>query len=291
MPCPPRRDRRRRPAGSARTSCGVPLARIAAVDQHRDAVGEREHRVHVVLDQQHREAALEAAQQLRPAARVSSRPGAGHRLVEQQQLRLHRERDGELQRALLAMRELAGRTSRAVGEPDLLERRHAPARSARPRRAARPKKRKLEPVRACTASATFSSAVKPRQDRGDLERCARARAARARAPAARVTSSPSKTMRPGVGRERAGDLVDQRGLAGAVRADHARAVRPARMSSVTSSVTRSPPKCLRQAFEAQHAAQLTARLPTAAPPGQSARRARTARPAPAAARRSPSNAR
>ena len=58
-----------------------------------------------------------------------------------------------------------------------------------------------------------------------------------------VTSRPSNAMLPGVGRERAGDLVDQRGLAGAVRPDHG--VRLAgRMSRVTSSVTLRAPNVL-----------------------------------------------
>ena len=93
----------------------------AAVDQHRDAVRQREHRVHVVLDQHHREAALQAAQRRdQPLGLVAA--GAGHRLVEQQQLRLHRQRDRELQRALLAVRELAGRHVGALGEADLRER-------------------------------------------------------------------------------------------------------------------------------------------------------------------------
>ena len=46
----------------------------AAVDQHGDAVGEREHRLHVVLDQQDGQLALELAQQSRPCARISSGP-------------------------------------------------------------------------------------------------------------------------------------------------------------------------------------------------------------------------
>ena len=33
---------------------GVPVAIDAAVDEHADAVGEREHRLHVVLDEQDR---------------------------------------------------------------------------------------------------------------------------------------------------------------------------------------------------------------------------------------------
>src|SRR5262249_33938927 len=36
----------------------------AAIDQHRDAIGQREHRLHIMLDQQNGELALELAQRL-----------------------------------------------------------------------------------------------------------------------------------------------------------------------------------------------------------------------------------
>ncbi|MNP74503.1 hypothetical protein D3C76_1713910 [compost metagenome] len=53
-----------------------------AVHQHRDAVGEGEHRVHVMLDQQDRVTALEAVQQLGHArGLVGAHPG--RRLIEQ----------------------------------------------------------------------------------------------------------------------------------------------------------------------------------------------------------------
>ena len=85
-------------------------------------------------------------------------------------------------------------------------------------RAAGCQKRKLEPERACTASATFSSAVK----RGSTcviwnerasPRCARAGIGQMRDVAAVEDDAA------GVGGERAGDLVDEGGLAGAVGAD------------------------------------------------------------------------
>src|SRR3954469_19903785 len=44
--------------------------------------------------------------------------GTSHRLVEQQQLRLHGERDRKLQCAFLAMRELGRSHVRAFGEAD-----------------------------------------------------------------------------------------------------------------------------------------------------------------------------
>src|SRR5262249_47305593 len=53
----------------------------AAVDQHGDAVGEREHGGHVVLDQHHGKASLQSAQQA-DEARGLFAAGARHRLVE-----------------------------------------------------------------------------------------------------------------------------------------------------------------------------------------------------------------
>jgi hypothetical protein len=51
----------------------------------------------------------------------SSWPHAGHRLVEQQQLRLRRQRQRQFQRALLAMRKIAGQRVAAPAEADLVE--------------------------------------------------------------------------------------------------------------------------------------------------------------------------
>src|SRR4051794_5156150 len=74
----------------------------AAIDQNRDAVGQREHRLHVVLDQHDGEFAPQFLQK-RHHARGFRDTEAGHRLIEQQQARLCRECYGELQLALLAM--------------------------------------------------------------------------------------------------------------------------------------------------------------------------------------------
>ena len=98
----------------------------AAADQDGDAVGEREHRGHVVLDQHHGELALEAEQQVDlPLGFLAA--DAGHRLVEQKQRRLHGERDGKLERALLAVRQFAGADVGAVGDAGLFERGQEPA--------------------------------------------------------------------------------------------------------------------------------------------------------------------
>src|SRR5688572_33370867 len=79
----------------------------AAVDQHRDAVGELEHRVHVVLDQDHGLAALERGEELDHALRLVD-THAGHWLVEQEQARTRGERHRYLELAMLAMRQVRG---------------------------------------------------------------------------------------------------------------------------------------------------------------------------------------
>ena len=133
---------------------------------------------------------------------VSSRPSAGHRLVEQQQLAAHRERHRDLElRAFRRGESAPAGTSARSREPDLLQRGARRRLSAGSRRR-RAEKRKLEPDRACTASATFSSTEKPRQDRGDLER-ARQAEPRARVDRQRGDVAPSKTIAAAVRRERA----------------------------------------------------------------------------------------
>ena len=77
----------------------------AAIDQHGQAIGEREHRLHVVLDQKDGHAALELAEHLHHA-RGLFRPHAGHRLVEQQKPRPGRERHGDFKLPVLAVAEL-----------------------------------------------------------------------------------------------------------------------------------------------------------------------------------------
>src|ERR1700722_4945264 len=88
-----------------------------AVDEHGEAVGEREHRLHVVLDQQDRHAALELAEHLHHPRRFLW-PHAGHRLVEEQEPRPRDERHRNLKLAVLAMTESRDAHARAVHESD-----------------------------------------------------------------------------------------------------------------------------------------------------------------------------
>ena len=71
-----RRDRRCCTAGSRRgPRPAAPLAITLAVDHHGDPVGDREHRVHVVLDEQHRvRRPCSVREQRRPCARLSAGP-------------------------------------------------------------------------------------------------------------------------------------------------------------------------------------------------------------------------
>ncbi len=67
-----------------------------APHQHGHAVGQGEHRIHVVLHQQHGEPAAQALQQREQAGRlVMAYPG--HRLVQQQQLRRAGQGDGQFE--------------------------------------------------------------------------------------------------------------------------------------------------------------------------------------------------
>src|SRR5262245_28683804 len=99
----------------------------AAVDQDRDPVGEREHRLHIMLDQQDRQLALELAQ--RPDhARALLRSHSGHRLVEQQHARSRGERHGDLELPVLAVTEIGDQYVAPLGESHAGERgarRHA----------------------------------------------------------------------------------------------------------------------------------------------------------------------
>ena len=73
--------------------------------------------------------------------------------------------------------------------------------------------------RSSAPTMTLSSTVRP-GTAARAGRCGRCRAGRLRRAAGRRCARRRNAMRAGVGREHAGDHVEQRGLAGAVRADH-----------------------------------------------------------------------
>ena len=188
----------------------------AAVDQHGDAVGQREDGVHVVLDQQHAAAALQALQE-RDQALALLDAHAGHRLVEQQQARLAGQRHGDLELALLAVAERCRVGVRAGAEADGLEAALGGlAQLAILAHVAQEAERMavvcLDGERHVVERAELA------QHRGDLERTAEPQ------PHARIGRqmgdvAAGKADRAGVRGEIAGELADQGGLAGAVGPD------------------------------------------------------------------------
>ena len=92
----------------AAISFGVPSRQHPALVQHADAVGEMKHHAHVVLDQDDGvvAVAVQPADQLRDLVGLLV-AHAGGRLVEQQQMRLQRQRHRDLGGALVAMGEFA----------------------------------------------------------------------------------------------------------------------------------------------------------------------------------------
>ena len=83
-------------------------------------IGDVEHHVHVVLDQEDREIRIELHEELRHLRRLARRQ-SGRRLVEQQDVRIAGEPEHDLKLALLAVREIADFGVRAIEEAGLLE--------------------------------------------------------------------------------------------------------------------------------------------------------------------------
>ncbi len=192
----------------------------AAVVQDGDPLGEAGHDLHVVLDHQHRPAfvGVHGADQLDELGDVLHRD-AGHRLVEQDHARLAREQHRELELALVAVRELARgddaprRRARRAPAPS----RRAPAPRGRAR--ARRQIRIVPPSAASAARRAFSRTSSSGKTFDTWK--VRPIPARVRRNGGRaVMSTPSSSTRPVVGRSRPEMQVEQRRLAGPVRADH-----------------------------------------------------------------------
>ena len=165
----------------------------------RDAVGEREHRVHVVLDQQDRVSRLQLAQKLdhaRGTPAGPSRPSARRAAAGAARVA---SAIASSSCALLAVRQRGGRTCRAADRARSRQAPHARGSTQRARRcSAGRQKRKLCPACACTASATLSSAREFAEDRGDLERAGEARVRARRGGRARDVP-PAKRIAPASG--------------------------------------------------------------------------------------------
>ena len=91
----------------------------AAFRQHEDVLGETHHRLHHVLDHQDGDAAVAQAADHRHDVADLRRVQAGQHLVEQQQLRLGRQRPRQLQPLAAGDGQRIGRPVEHVGETDL----------------------------------------------------------------------------------------------------------------------------------------------------------------------------
>ena len=113
--------------GSCWTSCGVPSEIFCAVVEHRDPLGDAHDELHVVLDEQDGELQVVAhladeADELQRFLRVHPRGG----LVEEQELGLRRERTGDLEAPLIAVREVPCVVVVTAGEPAVVEQLRCP---------------------------------------------------------------------------------------------------------------------------------------------------------------------
>ena len=189
------------------------------LDQHRDAVGEAEHRVDVVLDQQHRGAraqpprsALPCAPTRRGPCRPSARraaPGAAGSPAP------CRPRGRAARRATARRSRASARSARPISSSTCARARRPQRRCRAAPAARRPGSRPAPPAPRGRRCSSTSKLLNRRVIWNERASPRRARWCGAR----RVMSSPSKTMRPRSGAQLAGELRHQRRLAGAVRAD------------------------------------------------------------------------
>ena len=114
----------------ASITCGIggdlgvgSLGEHRAAREHRDRVADARDHAHVVLDHQHGAPHGDFLDQVLHAVHVLV-PHARGGLVEQHQFGLHRERGGDLQRALAAVGELARVDARELAEAHGVEQRH-----------------------------------------------------------------------------------------------------------------------------------------------------------------------
>src|SRR5258708_25824923 len=94
---------------------------LIAVMQHNDRVGNSHDNVHVVLDQQYRDACVLQVKDHRRKSRRLICIKAARGLIEQEEAWFGGEPDSDLKKALLAVRELARRVASLPREPDPLE--------------------------------------------------------------------------------------------------------------------------------------------------------------------------
>jgi hypothetical protein len=92
------------------------LREHGALHQHGDLLGEAEHHIHVVLDDQHGDVGIEAGDHIEDEMALRGRH-AGRRLVEQQHARPLGERNRDLDQALAAIGQLTHQLERIVDQP------------------------------------------------------------------------------------------------------------------------------------------------------------------------------
>ena len=196
--------------GSLSTSVGGAFGDLGAMIEHDHALRERAHDLEIVLDDEERHAArvepVDQLDHLRDLGRVQP----GHHLVEQDQLRLQRERARDFEAAPLAQRQLAGRHLGARLQPDFGEHRGGVPHRRRRGRA----------WRRNAPTMTFSRVVRPISGLAiwnvrPMPRCARACGGRL------LIVLVAQHDRARGRLELPADQIEQRGLAGAVRPDQA----------------------------------------------------------------------
>ncbi len=196
----------------ARTSSGVPAASVRALVEHVDPIADVHDQRHVVVDQQDAGAVVVAHARARPrrtpappprAARRPARPSARTTAPSRA---LARRRAAARRRARATARAGAGAARGCSSSSSSSARRARVARARRRRRAPRPRR---------------SRARRGRRTSGSAGTCARDRHGRRRCGLQPVMSRPSSSTVPEVGPVEPGDQVDERRLAGAVRADQA----------------------------------------------------------------------
>src|SRR5260221_2335518 len=102
-------------AAIGRDLVGAALDQHLSLHQHRDAIGEAEHQIHVVLDDEDRDIAGQRTEDFEDAAGILRRH-ARRRLVEQQDARVESQRDGDLHKALPFVRQVLHARARVILE-------------------------------------------------------------------------------------------------------------------------------------------------------------------------------
>jgi hypothetical protein len=187
--------------------------------QDRDVVGERQHEVHVVLDDDDGERRGQPLDQVAERLHGTAAEAAG-RLVEQEQLGLTGERHADLQEPALTVGKVAGLDVLATGQADEPDDGGRPVLGLAERRRRRPAVEAAGPHDGHRHPEVLQHRVVVEQVQ-DLERATDPEAG---APVGREPRDvlPIEADLPGVGREQAAQQVEAGRLAGAVRADQRR---------------------------------------------------------------------